>query len=214
MNLTDSILPALERRWNDFAERIEIDDPTKLWEAIATLHTSPERKYHNIEHIHDCLEKLDAWPDKPTDDACDSIELAIWFHDIIYESNRCDNEDSSAALLTHFMRGHSLETEAIALIMATEHKEASGMRSEEIICDIDLSILGATKSEYQRYADAIRHEYNWVEPEVYREKRSDVLQNFLNLENIYHTEHARTHWQNQAKINLQNEIDQLNAHSF
>lgn len=202
----------LERRWNAFATRIKIDDPAKPWEAIATLHTSPERKYHNIVHIHDCLEKFDAWPDKPTDDGRDSIELAIWFHDIIYESTRADNEDSSAALLTHFLRGHPLETEAIALIMATEHKEASGMRSEEIICDIDLSILGSPAEQYQSYADAILTEYNWIEPEIYREKRCDVLRNFLLLENIYHTEHARTQWQDQALINLQNEIDQLESH--
>ncbi len=211
MNLTDTILPALERRWIDFAKRINIDEPSKPWEAIATLHTSPERKYHNIVHIHDCLEKFDAWPNKPTGDDRDSIELAIWFHDIIYESTRADNEDCSAALLTHFLRGHPLEPEAIALIMATEHKETSGMRSEEIICDIDLSILGAPAADYQRYADAILKEYNWVEPEIYREKRCDVLRNFLLRENIYHTEHARAHWQDQARINLQNEINQLEA---
>ncbi|MEO1857550.1 MAG: hypothetical protein ABGY95_09355 [Rubritalea sp.] len=212
MNLTDSILAALERRWTSFAERIEITEPSKPWEAIATLHTSPERKYHNIEHIHDCLEKFDSWPNKPADKACDSIELAIWFHDIIYENTRADNEDYSAALLTHFLRGHPLETEAVALIMATQHKETSGMRSEEIICDIDLSILGSAAEEYQRYADAIQQEYDWVEPEMYREKRCDVLRNFLLRENIYHTEHARSHWQDQAKINLQNEINQLESH--
>ena len=212
MNLTESILSTLESRWHQFAKRVKIDEPEKSWEAIATLHTSPERKYHNIEHIHDCLVKLDAWPNKPTAEVGDSIELAIWFHDIIFESTRADNEDYSAALLTHLLRGHPLETEAVALILATQHKEASGMRPEEIICDIDLSILGSPAAQYQSYADAIRQEYNWVESEIYRKKRSDVLRNFLLRENIYHTEHARAQWQDQALINLQNEIEQLESH--
>ncbi|MFC4995383.1 hypothetical protein [Rubritalea tangerina] len=205
----DSILPLLESRWSLFANRTQLPHPHKMWDAIATLHTSPERTYHNIHHVADCLEKFDDWPDKPTDSARDAIELAIWFHDIIYDSRRADNEDSSAALLTHFIRGHALETEAIALIMATEHKEASGMRSEEIICDIDLSILGATPETYTNYATAIRSEYDWVDPETYQQKRTQVLNNFLQRENIYHTEHGRNAWQAQAQSNLQSEIKQL-----
>jgi predicted metal-dependent HD superfamily phosphohydrolase len=211
LNHTDSILPALERRWYEFAKSIKIDGPSSLWEAIGTMQSFAERQYHNIEHVHDCLQKLDAWPQIPEGDVRDSIELAIWFHDIICESTRADNEISSAALLAHFLDDHPLKHEAVGLIMATEHKEARGIRSEGIICDIDLSILGAPAPEYQRYADSIRQEYSWVESTIYAEKRCSVLLKFLNRENIYYTEHARSHWNNQARINLKNEIDSLES---
>lgn len=201
--MTDS----LKTRWQAFASQNAIHDWRPVWSAISTLYTTSDRYYHNIEHIADLLQKLDQWPE-PCPER-NTIELAIWFHDIINDPKRADNEEASAALLTHFLRDHPLEPEANALILATRHKQTSGMRPEEIICDIDLSILGSHPEKYHSYAASIRKEYQWVAPEEYAEKRTQVLRNFLNRQNIYHTPHARTLWQETAKTNLSQEIRDL-----
>lgn len=198
---------ALQTRFQNFADQNAIHDWHPIWSAISTLYTQPDRHYHNIHHIADLLTKLDAWPN-PCPER-NTIELAIWFHDIIYDPKRADNEESSAGLLSHFLRDHPLQPEAASLILATHHNETSGMKPEEIICDIDLSILGAPAEQYQQYATGVRQEYHWVPKEEFAEKRTHVLKNFLNRENIYHTPHAQNLWQNQAKTNLNQEIQTL-----
>lgn len=197
----------LEQRWHAFADKTNLPDPQAIWSAIHTLYTIPDRHYHNLEHIADSLGKLDAWPEPCPERS--TIELAIWFHDIIQDNKRNDNEDASAALLTYFLRHHPLESEAASLILATHHKETSGMKPEEIMCDIDLSILGSDPEKYQSYAEGIRKEYDWVPAEEFAEKRAAVLKAFLERENIYHTQHARQLWQEQAQINLKEEITSL-----
>lgn len=205
---TEFITLTLQDRWQEFARRCDLPQADEIWDAISTLYSGEDRPYHNLHYIHDCLEKWDAWPKRPIGVDADMIELAIWFHDIIYDSRRADNEEASAALLSHFIKEHPLCTETIALILSTQHRDTAGMRCEEILSDIDLSILGAPAEQYQDYARAIRKEYHWSLDENFAEKRSFVLRNFLDRDWIYHTPHARTLWQKQAHSNLQWEIDQ------
>ena len=47
------------------------------------------------------------------------------------------------------------------------------------MCDIDLSILGETSERLLAYDRQIALEYAWVEKDVYRHKRGEVLAGFL-----------------------------------
>jgi len=198
----------LKNRWLQFAKINILPQAERIWECLDTLYNEDTRHYHNLEHISDCLEKLDTWPiEIPHKNA---VELAIWFHDVIYDSQRADNEESSAALATHLLRGHPLEAEAGALILATRHKETQGMQAEEVLCDIDLSILGAmSEGKYMSYAKKIRQEYAWVPDDEYCEARTRVLGNFLNREELYQTPYAKGRWGKQARINIKKERDML-----
>lgn len=200
---------ALLTRWNSFTAQHHIPAPSAIWDALIHLYTEPHRHYHNLHHIQDCLNKLDAWPSPTPSRHC--IELALWFHDAIQDTHRCDNEDASAGLLRHFLPDHPLAEEAAPLILATHHKESTGMSPEEIICDIDLSILGSPPSVYLNYARNIRREYHYVLPDEYIAKRTAVLQNFLDRCSIYHTSHASNLWQAQARINLSHEIAHISS---
>ncbi len=205
---TEYITLALQDRWQEFARRCDLPSAEEIWDAISTLYSSEERPYHNLHYIHDCFEKWDAWPQRPVGMDADMIELSIWFHDIIYDSRRADNEEASAALLSHFIKDHPLCPETVALILSTKYRDTAGMRCEEILSDIDLSILGAPAEKYQRYARAIRQEYHWSLDENFAEKRKFVLQNFVNRDWIFHTPHARQLWQIQAHANIKWEIEQ------
>lgn len=201
----------LQERWIKFSTRVTIPKKEILWENFLALYSEDGRHYHDLDHIEDCLTKLDNWPSPPTPAVRDTIELAIWFHDIIYDSRRADNEESSAALATYYLRGHPLAIDCHALILATRHKQTEGMRAEEIMCDIDLSILGAEPDIYHTYAENVRREHHWIEYEEYSEARSRVLKNFLHRERLFHTTYALGQWEEQARVNIITEIETLKS---
>lgn len=56
--------------------------------------SEPHRKYHTLRDLDECCEKLDevrALAQHPAE-----VELALWFHDAIYDVKRRDNEKKSA----------------------------------------------------------------------------------------------------------------------
>ena len=199
----------LQERWTKFSNRVTIPQRETLWKNFVTLYSEENRHYHNLVHIEDCLTKLDEWPSQPSNTIRDAIELAIWFHDIVYDTQRADNEESSAALANHYLRGHPLATDCHALILATRHKQTEGMHAEEIMCDIDLSILGSEPKKYHDYAEKIRNEYSWVGITEYSEARARVLTNFLNRDNLFQTTYAIRKWELKARINLKKEREDL-----
>jgi len=197
----------LEHRWHSFARKIILPQPDAIWDSIVTLYSEKDRHYHNLQHIADCLHKLDQWPGYVPEK--NAIELALWFHDIIYETQRADSKESCAALATHFLRGHPLETNISSLILATQHRATKGMKPEEIICDIDLSILGSQPKKYQLYAQNTRLEYLWLGSDEYRIARTNVIENILAREHIFQTNYAHHRWEKQARSNLQKERNAL-----
>ena len=92
--------------------------------------------------------------------------------------------------------------------------------------DADMSILGKEVAIYDKYAGCIRREYEFVERNMYCDKRADILESFLPILDedaastttatpvkkhsfIYATDKARQQWEEQAKSNLKNEIEML-----
>ncbi len=83
---------------------------------------SPGRVFHNLRHIDDCLCRFDEVArhlDQP-----DAVEMALWFHDAVYEPGDSTNERRSADLFVAQASGgsHALRARVASLIMATERK--------------------------------------------------------------------------------------------
>src|SRR5678815_3519426 len=94
-----------------------------VFDDLLARYTAPDRHYHDIAHIVASLRELDTVRAMARDP--DAIELAIWFHDCIYDATRLDNEEQSAAIARqalHQMGASSELIESISgLIMATQH---------------------------------------------------------------------------------------------
>ena len=62
------------------------------WQRLAAAYQAPGRHYHTLAHIENLLARVGQFPlqDAPV------VELAIWFHDAVYEALRHDNEAQSA----------------------------------------------------------------------------------------------------------------------
>ena len=58
------------------------------------MYQEKHRAYHNLEHVNDCLNQLDNFESEITDKHI--IEMAIWYHDIIYNPYGKNNELKSA----------------------------------------------------------------------------------------------------------------------
>ena len=151
-----------------------------------------------------------AWLDA-SGEGTDSVELAIWFHDVIYEPLGGQNELKSAQFFfDHFesAAGSTLINDVMRLIIATDPtRPRSGRNDEDLIIDIDLSILGAPAGDYEVYRSAIRNEYASVPEPDFIAGRKAILQKFLS-QRIYATGYfARL--EPQARLNLRHELSSM-----
>ena len=85
----------LHSRWHSLWQTLHAPTaPEDTLEELLGAYGSPGRFYHNLEHIHDCLSLFDhhaSLAEHP-----EEVELAIWFHDAVYDTTRSDNEKKSA----------------------------------------------------------------------------------------------------------------------
>ncbi len=112
-----------------------------------------------------------------------TTELAIWFHDVIYDPRSPDNEAGSARFFEESL-GQFLDAatraDVVRLILATDYsKPRTGKPDEDFIRDLDLSILAADPATYQVYHVAIRREYSQVPEKDFTLERRRILRKFL-----------------------------------
>jgi predicted metal-dependent HD superfamily phosphohydrolase len=175
------------------------------------------RHYHNAQHIRACLEKLDDLVEYFTKTQSfqkesinfTAIEIAIWFHDFIYDTRENNNEKLSSLAAKQFVLGLTgllpLAEKVESLILFTKHNRRPVTVEEEILSDIDLSILGDYSSAYNDYCDDIRKEYSWVPDFVYYAGRLKILTDIINKPQIYYTKYFTD-----FNINDVNELSVLN----
>jgi predicted metal-dependent HD superfamily phosphohydrolase len=192
-----------------------LSDPNNIFDLIYSFYTSKNRYYHNINHIVNCQQQLDGFVSEfnrqilPGESYNDfkEIRLALWFHDIIYDARLNNNEELSAILAKELIRPFSEVYDNVPdLILFTKHNRAAENFNEEVISDIDLSILGAYSREYQKYSDAIRLEYGFVPDYAYYAGRLKILESIIGKEHIYYTEYFRDLYETSARINIREEI--------
>jgi predicted metal-dependent HD superfamily phosphohydrolase len=179
----------------------------RSWELLEKRYSEPHRQYHNLSHVDAMLALLDLPQGNP------AMELAIWFHDAVYDPRAGDNEERSARLFQKSLGG-SLDatkaTDVVRLILATDHsKPPRGSLDESLIRDVDLSILSADPADYLAYSAAIRDEYSHVPDQEYIIGRQAVLMKFLSSR-IYQTETFSV-FEGAARRNIESEINRLRA---
>jgi predicted metal-dependent HD superfamily phosphohydrolase len=181
------------------------------FERLQAAYAEPHRFYHTAAHIRDCLTVLDRSRDLASHP--DSVEAAIWFHDAVYLPGAPDNEERSAQLAETELRNGAVSPDIVLgvsrLIRATTHQQEPEESDAQLLCDIDLSILGREVTAYDEFERRIRREYAGVPEAVYRRGRSGLLESFLARPSIYATERFRSEYERQARTNLTRALSQL-----
>ena len=210
-------------RWLDLMSKLGLPPNEETFEALLKAYSETHRHYHTVEHIDHCLRELDAEISLAREPA--EVELALWLHDAVYNPHRSDNEQKSAELACKLgdiprergvspcfpgERGMSPGSDRTARvhahIMATRHEAPAVDPDSQLVVDIDLSILGASETEYARFEENVRKEYRWVPSMIFRHKRAEILESFLARSHIYYTEAFRAKYERQARQNLSNAI--------
>ena len=197
-------------RFKAVCRRVGIPDETAegAFTDLVRHYAEEIRAYHNLSHIDRMLSSLDNSRVRSN-----AVELAIWYHDAIYEPTRKDNETESARFFADRLGGfvrQDLADEVGCLILATDPKRPrSGIGDEDLIIDIDLSILGSSPAEYENYRSAIRREYAFVPDAAFAAGRKAILQGILS-QRIYATE-VFGPLEAQARLNIGKELDALES---
>jgi len=183
----------------------------QLHASLLDRYRESQRHYHTVQHLDECFAR---WPEIRSHAARPAeVELALWFHDAIYDTHRSDNEALSAALARDAALGLGVSLDSAQrisdLILCTRHAvEPEGADAEALI-DVDLSILGAAPARFDEYEDQVRSEYAWVAEETFRARRAEVLGQFLARRHIYSTRLFRERYEPLARANLARSLKTL-----
>lgn len=195
----------LDQRWLRFwRESGAAGDPLPLWLALKRRHSEAHRSYHVLAHVAHCLDELEDVRSLASDPI--AVELALWFHDVVYDSHAKDNEAQSALLAGQVAESMGLSEarrDTIRrLILATRHDVLPAPGDESLVVDIDLAILGQPRERFDEYERQVRIEYAWVPQPIFEAKRLEILRSFLRRDSIYSTEHFRARYEDAAWANL------------
>ena len=189
-------------------------DGHRVMNDLLDRYSEPHRRYHTLQHLAECIATLETHTHLVLHPG--ELELALWFHDAIYDPHASDNEARSATLAeVAVMEGTGSKVAATRtrdLILATRHSNQPTDDDQRVLMDIDLWILGAPSDRFDEYERQVREEYGWVPQETYCTKRSAILQGFFDRPSIYGTTCFQAELESRARANLQRSIKRLVAH--
>lgn len=194
-----------------------LDGHPRILADLRARLAEPQRVYHGQAHIDALLEAFRAH--RATVRNPDAVELAIWFHDAVYQPGAPDNERRSAALLRVLLEGAvPAPTLAAAetMILATErHAVPDGLPAAlaadvALFLDLDMAILGAARAAYDGYAAGVAREFVPVVGEAaYRQGRAAFLRALASGRPLFVTARARAELERPARSNMRRELAAL-----
>lgn len=198
-----SCLPTLDRARFQSTWRSLGATQDAAFDVLSLAYAEPHRCYHTARHVAECLAWLDTvrcLAERPNE-----LELALFFHDLVYVVSATDNEAASAARFRELALDAGLQEASIAriehLIEATaSHTSRQG--DAALVVDVDLSILGAAPSRYDQYEREIRREFASLSDTQYEAGRAFFLRSFLHRELIYATRPFVERLEAQARENI------------
>ena len=186
-----------------------------VYGRLLELYGEPHRHYHTLNHIHHCLREFDraaALMDEP-----DEVEMALWFHDAIYQPGARDNERRSADLFQQWAAGRTdpvFQQRVDDLIMATMHREPPDQNDAGFIVDIDLSSFGLPWAACERDGRLIRAEFARVADDQYYPAHLRFLRALQGRKTFFCTEFFQQRYEQVARENLARIIAGLHARGY
>ncbi|MES2973204.1 MAG: N-methyl-D-aspartate receptor NMDAR2C subunit [Pseudomonadota bacterium] len=186
-------------------------DNTALRDQLVARYAEPHRKYHTLQHLGECIAMLGRYPGQP--DHPGEVEMALWFHDAIYDIGVPGNEERSALWARAELEAAGVSAAVArrlhAMVMATRHDVVPQTADEQLLIDVDLSILGAAPARFDEYEVQVRREYSAVPDGDFQRRRKQILLGFLARPAIYGTAFFSCLLEAQARKNLSASIARL-----
>jgi predicted metal-dependent HD superfamily phosphohydrolase len=181
---------------------------TELWAEIERKYSDKKRHYHTLSHLENLFQQLTEIKTQIRD--WDVVLLSLYYHDVVYNSLKSDNEQKSAELAEKRIKSIGISLEIIeqckAQIMATKAHFMSENEDTNYFTDADLSVLGQSWEMYSEYYQNVRKEYAIYPDLIYNAGRKKVLKHFLGMERIFKTNYFYLKFEQQARVNLEKEL--------
>lgn len=195
---------SLRTRFAQLVRRLGATKPSD--ETFARLYSawsSDARRYHDVEHLTDCLRELGGMPES---EQRDRVELALFYHDAIYEPGAADCETRSASWLENDAAAlgvhAAIARDAARLVRATAHvAHDASSEDEALIADIDLAILGRDPIRFLEFEYAVEEEFRAVPTIAFRVGRGRFLASLL-ASPLYRTPAFRERLEDRARANV------------
>lgn len=178
--------------------------------GLRSRYAEPHRAYHGQAHVDALLRGLATLGGQVQQPA--AVELAIWYHDAIYDPAAGDNEARSAALLEAEMAGLAdpalLHAAALMVRLTAAHDlpldvPAPWRADCSHFLDLDMAVLGAPPDAYEAYERGIAAEYQPVHgAEPYRAGRLAFLRGMLDRPRLFLTGPAHAALDAPARANI------------
>ena len=200
----------LDEAWQQVWQTLAPNQAMPDLQTVLNAYAQPQRHYHTTQHLQECLlwwQRCQNHMQAPAE-----VALALFYHDIVYDPKRSDNELQSANTMLAHLQAYLPEASTDRIyrwILATAHHGQQTTLSDaddadlKWVLDIDLGILSADAERFQEYERQIRMEYRHVPLLIYRCKRRQVLRDFAQAPHLYHTDYFRNQLERAAKANLQ-----------
>ena len=182
---------------------IEGIDASAVFKLLEQHYAEPQRYYHNAAHIDHCLAQFDNVAAEISDP--EAIELAIWFHDVIYDPKADDNEQKSAELFQTVVgkqRNIAFVSKVVDLIELTFHRLAPLNTDQQYILDIDLSSFGLPWELFSRDSQNIRREHSHLSDEEFARSHLSFLHGLLKRPQFFHSNFFQQHYGDIAIKNI------------
>jgi predicted metal-dependent HD superfamily phosphohydrolase len=203
----------MQSLWKYWQGLFENAAPKGLFEDLQKKYTQKGRFYHNWTHLEAMFEH---WEQHQTSLVTPQwVAWAIFYHDVVYRATRKDNEARSAEAAVLAMRQCGCSEQEADLvgqwILATKTHELPAAAAADLgyLLDFDLAILGQPWPTYMAYAQNVRREYAIYPDFLYKPGRQKAMSKFLERAYIFQTPFFRSHWEQQARENIQREIEDL-----
>ncbi len=187
-------------------------DADVVYEEVHAYYSEPGRHYHTPKHIEHCLEQFDLAADG-MDDA-DAVEVAIWFHDLIFDTSAKDNELKSARRfieLADDSMDPEFKTRVYDLIMVTAAPRLPKTNDQGFMLDIDLSSFGLPWDEMVRDSAAVRQECSDLTDAEFFPGQRAFLESLVNRKHFYCTQYFRSRIEGTARSNIRRYLEGLSG---
>jgi predicted metal-dependent HD superfamily phosphohydrolase len=181
------------------------------WAAVVAAWGEPHRRYHDLGHLAAVLGLVGELAAAAVDP--DAVRLAAWYHDVVYDPRRGDNEGVSAERARAGLRGlvppEQVEEVVRLVLLTAGHDPAPDDANGAVLCDADLAVLAAPPGAYAAYASAVREEYGHLSDAEFTAGRTAVLEHLLALPALYRLPAVAAEWTPRARANLAAELSLL-----
>lgn len=209
MNLSDRL--SLFLIWRQTHKGLGTKASMIEFRRLCRAYDEPHRHYHTLRHIKSCLDVINThYSDVPN---IDRVRMAIFYHDIVYDVKRKDNEFASANIFTIYGIKLGLPVEVTSSIghlidMTATHKvDENAGPLVKVMNDVDMSILAADEATYLEYARGVWREYSEFGRDLYIDGRLQFLET-VDPSKLFHTAPMKAKV-NDAVCNIRMERDLL-----